>query len=177
MIGPSDFPEITTLEQASAHPELSVLTALAHLGARDGAAASRHEAEIARVFEAMLRTERSPTRRIYLSLLHGTARGPLRGTLEKLLEAYGMGALEIIFNDGKAEGLAVGKAEGKAEGLAVGKAEGEALALLKVLRARGLDVDAAAEARILATRDLALFDRWLERALVAGSVDEVLAQG
>lgn len=168
VLGPGDFPEIATIDQASARPELSVLTALTRLGARDPTAVARHEAEVARIFEAMLRSRRSRARRIYLSLLHGTSRGALRGTLEKLLEAYGMGALEIIFNDGKAEGRAEGKAEGKAEG--------EAIALLKVLRARGLHVDAASEAHILATRDLAVFDRWLERAVVATSVDEVLAQ-
>ena len=70
-----------------------------------------------------------------------------------------MGALEMIYNDGKAEG----------------KAEGEAVALLKVLRARGLQIDAVAEARIRQTRDLALLDRWLERAAFAATVGEVLA--
>jgi hypothetical protein len=163
VIGPTDLPTIGTIEQALANPDLAVLTALAHLGGRDAEAARRHEPEVARVFEAMLRTQRSEARHKFLSLLHGAARGPLRGILEGLTEAYGMGALEMIYK------------EGEAEGEARGRAEGEAKALLKILRTRGLAIDATAEARILATRDLALFDRWLERALTASSVDEVLA--
>lgn len=163
VIGPTDLPTIATIEQALANPDLAVLTALAHLGSRDTEVAGRHEPEVLRVFEAMLRTQRSEARQKFLSLLHGAARGPLRGILERLTEAYGMGALEMIYK------------EGEAEGEARGRAEGEAKALLKILRARGLAIDAAAEARILATRDLALLDRWLERALVASSVDEVLA--
>ena len=47
--------------------------------------------------------------------------------------------------------------------------------LLNVLRLRGILVAATTDARIRETRDPALLDRWLERALVATSVDEVLA--
>ena len=146
---------IASVEEAQAHPELSVLTALARLGARDPAQVAEHEAEVRRVFEATLRVADARRRHIYLSLLHGTARGALRATLEKLQEAYGMGALEMIFEEGKAEG----------------KAE----ALLNLLRLRGLVVDGATEARIRETRDTALLDRWLARVLTAITVEEVLS--
>ena len=177
VVGPSELPEIESVEQALAHPELGMLIALARLGVRN---AARHEDDVTRVFEGLLRSEASRNRSIYLSLLQGIATGALRSTLDKLLEANGMGgALEIIFNNGKAEGEAKGKAEGeargKAEGEAKGKAEGQALALLKILRHRGLELDAAAELRIRETRDLALLDRWLERALEARTVEEIFA--
>ena len=173
VVGPGELPEIESVEQALAHPELSMLTALARLGARDVAA---HADDVTRVFEGLLRSEASRLRSIYLSLLQGIATGALRSTLDKLLEANGMGgALEIIFNNGKAEGEAKGKAEGKAEGEAKGKAEGEALALLKIIRHRGLEIDAAGELRIRETRDLDLLDRWLERALEARTVEGIFA--
>ena len=159
VLAADDLPEIASVDDALAHRDISMLTALARLGTKESSRTERQEAEVARVFEALLRAEVSPVRSIYLSMLHGASKGALRGMLEKLLEAYGMGALEMIYNDGKAEG----------------KAEGEAVALLKVLRARGLQVDAAAEARIRQTRDLALLDLWLERAAFAATVGEVLA--
>ena len=78
-------------------------------------------------------------------------------------------------SEGRAEGKAEGRAEGKAEGRAEGKAEGRGESLLNVLRLRDLPFDAATEARIRETRDSELLDRWLARALLAASVDEVLA--
>ena len=154
VVGPGELPEIESVEQALAHPELGMLTALARLGARDAG----HEDDVARVFAGILRSKASRLRSIYLSLLHGIATGTLRSTLDELLEANGMGsALEIIFNDGKAEG----------------EARGEARAILKILRQRGLEVDAAAELRIRETREIDLLDRWLERALEARSVQDI----
>jgi hypothetical protein len=54
-------------------------------------------------------------------------------------------------------------------------AEGAAQAVLTVLRARGVTVPDAARAQILAERDRTRLERWLERASVASSLDEVLA--
>jgi len=54
------------------------------------------------------------------------------------------------------------------------KAEGEAEAILKVLAARGVAVGDEARARILACRDLDTLNRWISRAAVAQSIDEVL---
>ena len=60
--------------------------------------------------------------------------------------------------------LSLREAQGRAEGQAEGKAEGKASAVLAVLDARGVPVDAEARARIAATRDEAVLDRWLARA-------------
>jgi hypothetical protein len=171
-IGPRSFPRITSIDQALAHPSLAVLTALAHLGSRR--ANSSRQSEIVRVFEAMLRTEETRFRRTCLSLLHGVARNEIRSMLEGLMEAFGMGALDLIRAEGEAEGLLKGKALGKAEGKAEGAAEGRATGLLNVLRARAIPVDSTQEQRILATRDLAALDRWLLRALNATHIGQVL---
>ena len=57
-----------------------------------------------------------------------------------------------------------------------GRAEGEARALLTVLRGRGIVVPDAARERILAEKDPERLERWVERALVATSVAEVIGE-
>jgi hypothetical protein len=79
-------------------------------------------------------------------------------------------------SEGKAEGEAKGEAKGKIKGEAKGKIKGEAEAILKFLQARGLDVSAAQRQEILRCRDRERLDRWLRRAALAASVDEVLSE-
>jgi hypothetical protein len=55
-----------------------------------------------------------------------------------------------------------------------GRAEATARAVLTVLRARGIDLSKRARARILAQKDAARLERWLEKAVVAASVAEML---
>jgi len=55
-----------------------------------------------------------------------------------------------------------------------GKAETRADDVLTVLRVRGITVSDAARERILAQRDLEQLKRWLEKAIVASSIGEVL---
>jgi hypothetical protein len=57
-----------------------------------------------------------------------------------------------------------------------GRAEGEARALLTVLRGRGIAVPDAVRDRILAEKDAERLERWVERALVATSIAEVVAE-
>src|SRR5262249_7363552 len=54
------------------------------------------------------------------------------------------------------------------------QAQGAASALLTVLRARGIAVTDALRERILAEKDVKRIERWLEKAIVAASLDEVL---
>jgi hypothetical protein len=63
-------------------------------------------------------------------------------------------------------------AEGKGE--AKGRLEGEALAILRVLEARGIAVDEAVRQRILVCGDQELLDQWLKRAVVATTAAEVV---
>src|SRR5262245_55424419 len=66
------------------------------------------------------------------------------------------------------------RALGRDEGLALGRAQGEANALLTVLRARGITVLDSDRERILAERDPARMERWIEKAIIANSLAEVL---
>jgi hypothetical protein len=65
--------------------------------------------------------------------------------------------------------VALGRDEGRNEG----RAEEAARAVLTALRVRRIAVSAEEQARILATKDPALLERWHERAIVASSVAEV----
>ncbi|WP_437609760.1 hypothetical protein WMF20_00690 [Sorangium sp. So ce834] len=66
------------------------------------------------------------------------------------------------------------RTEGHREGLNEGRAEEAARAVLTALRVRGIAVPDVARERILAEKDPDTLERWLERAIVAGSLAEVL---
>jgi hypothetical protein len=63
-----------------------------------------------------------------------------------------------------------------AQGRDEGRVEGEAQALLTVLRGRGIAVPDSERARILAEKDSPRLLRWIEKALVATSLLEVLEE-
>ena len=75
---------------------------------------------------------------------------------------------------GHAEGRKEGHVEGRKEGRKEGRIEEAARAVLTALRIRGLAVPDAARARILAQEDPSLLERWLEKAIVATSLADVL---
>ena len=68
----------------------------------------------------------------------------------------------------------VARAEGRDEGRDEGRVETRAQAVLTVLRVRGIPVPDAARERILTEQDADRLERWLERAVVAGSAAAVL---
>ena len=63
---------------------------------------------------------------------------------------------------------------GHTEGRTEGRTETQANAVLTVLRVRGITVSDAARTRILAQKDLACLERWLERAVTATSIADVI---
>jgi len=58
----------------------------------------------------------------------------------------------------------------------IGRDEARANAVLTVLRVRGIAVPDAARERILTQKDPLLLERWLEKAIVATSLAEVLGE-
>ncbi|WP_433931184.1 hypothetical protein AB3662_43690 [Sorangium cellulosum] len=72
--------------------------------------------------------------------------------------------------EGRREGLNEGRKEGRTEG----RAEEAARAVLTALRVRGIAVPDTARERILAEKDPETLERWLEQAVVAASLAEVL---
>jgi predicted transposase YdaD len=81
---------------------------------------------------------------------------------------------EVLREQGHQQGRREGKAEGKAEGLAEGEAKGLAKALLRLLTSKGMHVDEKSRQRIQGCTDMATLERWLENALSATRLAEVL---
>jgi hypothetical protein len=72
------------------------------------------------------------------------------------------------------EARKLGRDEGRTEGRDEGRTETRAGDVLTVLRVRGIAVPDAARERILAQKDPVQLERWLERAILAASVAEVI---
>jgi hypothetical protein len=62
-----------------------------------------------------------------------------------------------------------------ARGEAKGKAEGEARAVLTLLDFRDVALSEEDRARIMATTDLAVLERWIQRASFVNTVEELFA--
>ena len=70
--------------------------------------------------------------------------------------------------------LALARREGRDEGRTEGETAANARAVLTALRIRGIAVTEAARERILAEKDPARLERWLERAILAASIADVI---
>jgi hypothetical protein len=66
--------------------------------------------------------------------------------------------------------------EGKAEARAEGRAEARADDVHAVLDVRGIAVPEAVRARVLAEQDPKQLKRWLEKAVVASSIADVIEE-
>jgi hypothetical protein len=166
VVGPREIPKITDAEAARAAPELAVLSALAHAAGSEGLAICKGAAQA-------VVSQRLPTRYACIDLMLSRLPEAARRALEEWMSQsyeYQSELFRRLVAQGKAEGKAEGEAKGKAEGEAKGKAE----AILAVLAARGLAVPEPLAARLRGCRDLAVLDRWLRRAVVVGSTDELL---
>ena len=80
--------------------------------------------------------------------------------------------LLVTMHSSWADARKMGREEGRTEG----RTDEAARAVLTVLRARRIAVPDIARERILAESNVACLERWLEKAAVAESVAEVLAE-
>ena len=76
----------------------------------------------------------------------------------------------------EAAAAAQGEAKGQAAGMAEGRAAGMAEAVVRFLEARGVAVSETQRQEILRCRDLDLLERWMGRAALAFSAEEVTAE-
>lgn len=67
------------------------------------------------------------------------------------------------------------RSQGREEGRAEGRAEGEARAVLRVLDRRNVRVPPDVRERIMACTDTTTLETWLDRALTATTIDDLLA--
>jgi len=118
--------------------------------------------------------ERAVAEKVLVELEHVLGAKPSPTPEEKEFVVSMQGSWSDARKLGRDEGRREGRDEGRREGRDEGRAEGEARALLAVLRARGIAVPDAARERILGQKDPERLERWVERAAVAASVDDVL---
>jgi predicted transposase YdaD len=85
---------------------------------------------------------------------------------EELMSSW----FEEHFEQGRQKGMD----EGLAKGLVEGRSEGRAEAVLQLLSLRGVPVDSKARQRILSCADLTTLRLWLERAVTATRISDVL---
>jgi hypothetical protein len=157
VLGRKAVPLVTDPAEAARRPELAVLSAMAHGAGDDGAAIG------AAVFPAVARLE-DERAKFYGDLVLSSLNEAARRALEAMMKGY------QYQSDFAKKYLAQGVDQGRAEG----RAEEAARAVLTALRVRGIAVPDAARERILAEKDTARLERWLERAILAATVAEVL---
>jgi hypothetical protein len=146
-------PIITDPAEAARRPELAVLSAMAHGGGDQGAA-------IAAAVLPAVRQLGDERARFYGDLVLNSLNEAARRALEAMMKGY-----EYQSDFAK---------KYVAQGVAQGEATARARDVLTVLRVRGIPVPDAAHERILAEKDLARLERWIERAILAASVAEVM---
>ena len=107
-------------------------------------------------------------RSIYTGLVYAAVPAAVRAMLEELMQNQKWDWLpkSKVF-----EGWAD---QGRTEGIAIGKAEGRAEALMVLLAARHVGLTSQQRERILACRDPRELDTWITRAAAATSADDVL---
>jgi hypothetical protein len=151
------IPVVTDAAEAARRPELAVLSVLAHGETEQGAT-------IAGALLPVLQGLDDDRARFYHDLVYNSLNEAARRALETMMKGY------EYQSDFARKYVAQGRGEGRAEG----RAEEAARALLTVFRVRGIAVPDAARERILAQKDPEQLERWLERAIVAASIAEVL---
>lgn len=159
VFGPGAIPQVTDPGFAHTHPEMAVLSALAH--ANDAGEAGE---AIVRAVPAALGALDAASGRAYVLLLRAALRPALRKLLEALMmEKTPLGEFEVPEWLWKAEKAATKK----------GRAEGHAEALLTVLAARNISLDKAREAEVMACHNQATLTRWLRAAVTAKTAADV----
>jgi hypothetical protein len=147
------IPVVTDPAEAARRPELAVLSVMAHGETAQGAT-------IAGALLPALDGLDDDRARFYYDLVYNSLHEAARRALEAMMKSY--------------EYQSDFARKYVAQGVAQGEAEANARAVLTVLRARGISVPDAARDRILAQKDPAHLERWLEKAAIAASVAEVL---
>ncbi|MEA2559384.1 MAG: hypothetical protein QOH06_888 [Acidobacteriota bacterium] len=149
----TSVPVVTDLEEAARRPELGVLSAMAHGETEQGAT-------IAAAVLSAIRGLDDDRVRLYYDLVYNSLNKAARRELEGMMKGY-----EYQSDFAK---------KYVAEGLTQGRAKEAASNLLSVLRVRGVTVSDAIREHILSQKDPERLERWLEKAVVATSIAEVI---
>jgi hypothetical protein len=141
-------PVVTDVEEAARRPELGLLSAIAH-------GETEHGSAIAAALLPAIRGLEPDRAFFYYDLMYNSMNEAARRALEEMMKGY-----EYQSDLGK-KYVQV-------------RTEEAAFALLTVLQARGIAVSDSVRERILAQKDREQLKRWLKKAAVASSVNEIL---
>jgi hypothetical protein len=153
VLGCDAVPVVTDTAEAARRPELAVLSAMAH-------GESERGAQIAAAVLPVVGELDEERARFYGDLVYNSLGKAARHALEEMMKGYEYQGdfAKRCYTQGHEDGLV----------------QEAARAVLAVLRVRGLAVPDDARERILAEKDQARLERWLERGVLATSVAEVL---
>jgi hypothetical protein len=167
VVGPRAVPRVRDPDEARRLPELAVLSALAHGNEPRGI-------EVVTAVFAALGNLDDDASGMYLDVVHARLSEAARRALEEHMKIGGVQyePQSPLFRKWFHEG----KAEGKAEGEARGEAKGRAESILAILAARAIPVPGDVRRRIVACADIETLDRYIARAVVAASAEEVVAE-
>jgi hypothetical protein len=171
VIGPQGVPPVLEPREAAQAPELAVLGALANAKGPQGLRAAMTavtaleglDAQRARYYYALI-----------CQALPAAARAALEKAMLKVDPRLDTPMVRKVLAIGRKEGRAEGRAEGREEGMREARVEARREALLALLRARGLRLDARMRAGVEACDDVALLDVWIRRAATEESARDVL---
>ncbi|NEE00115.1 hypothetical protein [Phytoactinopolyspora halotolerans] len=155
VVGPDVVPVITDTAQARGQPELAVLSALTH--GRD----PRHRSVLSAVASALTIFD-SEHALLYADIMLAALPDEARRHLEAHMAVYDIRKPQSEYFRRQRD-----------EVLAEGRAEGEAQSILRVLAARGVDVDEDARARIITCTDPKQLETWIDRAATAETIDDL----
>ncbi|WP_327100706.1 hypothetical protein OIE68_19085 [Nocardia vinacea] len=154
VFGPDNVPAVVDLEAAIKDIPLATLSAITH------AADDSVIGDIMSTLATALRSIDKPDRVIFAELTAlGLGKGPAGQTWRQLM------TVDTSFF----------RSEYWQEVLARGEAKGEAKSILRLLELRGIAVPDDAHARIAACTDLDQLAAWLDRVLVAESIEDLFA--
>jgi hypothetical protein len=160
VLGPAEVPWVKTPELARQLPELAVLSAVAHGNEPAGL-------EVLLPTIEALATLDEERKGFYYDVVLRSLNEAMRRALEKEMK---MQAGKYEYQSDFARSYF---GQGEAKGRAEGEAKGEAKALVAVLEARGMTLDAPTRERIMGCTDSDQLQRWIVRAATASSIHEV----
>lgn len=150
VLGPDQVPVITDLNTARRHPELTVMSVMAHGDAPDPAP----------IFTALLTALDAVDRDhadLYNDLVYSVLSAAARDRLEEFMTTTGHRYQSEFAN----------------RYFSQGEAKGEAKALLTVLEARGIEVPEEFRQRIVDCTDVDQLDNWVRRAATITKIEDL----
>ncbi|MEU3751789.1 hypothetical protein AB0H17_03325 [Streptomyces olivoreticuli] len=179
VLGPGNVPVIIDPEEAAENLAMAAFSAMTHgsnqeapaildaLARALGAADPETSTYYSELLEIGLGDPRA--QETWRNLMAIRTYFPGRGTLIEL-------ALQEGEAKGRAEGRFEGRAEGRVEGVVEGRAWERALLVMRVLRSRNIAIPEELRERIVDCSDLDALGRWLDRAFIVATAEELFSE-